>query len=688
MLLEFEGAAGCAEVYVNNQLVHREWMDSVTFRVPLTPYVHKGVNRIRVNLHGNALPNARWYKGCGLIRPVHLLEGPAAALDAQMIRTQTCPQPDGSWQLQAIIGFQSEPKEALLVQMRLFGPKGELIASAETPVSTNTRFDMQVRGVLPWSPQQPEMYLLTFALMDPHGKVLDTESLPIGFRSVLLDRERGFLLNGEECKLIGGCVHADNGLIGAMSLPGMEEMRARALKDCGFNAVRCAHEPPSQAFLDACDRIGLMLVDEFTDVWNIGKNPYDYHLHFREHWQEDMERWIRRDRNHPCVVMWSLGNEIPERSGIGDGYAWIRRLRAFAEGLDGTRPFTSALNNIMEKGSEMLEANTAKTNDQQDTFERKSAPFLEALDAAGYNYLHRRYSMDLARHPGRLIIGTESVIAEYPEVMQTVREETRVIGDFAWAAIDYLGESGIGHVRYSDRDGQGFFQPWPWRCANCGDLDILLGKTPRSYYRDAVLGRLQAPYIAVQHPALQGKDGTVSYWGWPERAPAWDYAGYEGQPVRVDVYSMGKNVALFLNGNMISEEPVRRFMATFTVPYAPGMLCARDEYGERTICTPGKAHHLELHTRNALSEWLVTAAICDRQGIPLLFDRRPISFEAEGCGLLAAGSADPASPESFGIGPARAYNGTVGCVLRASGPFRVKASAPELAGAVFEQQNN
>ena len=688
VMLEFDGVLPNAEVYLDDTLIARQPYGYVSFRADLTPHLRKGTRKIRVNVFGGALPNSRWYTGTGICRPVYLLRGNRACILPDGLYAVTETDENGNWTLEARVSLSPESvSEKRIVRLSVTDASGKRVFSAE---QRGEGEEIVFRGAVPearaWSPEHPALYVLSAELREGEA-VLDREEKRFGFRDVRLDAEKGLLLNLRPVKLRGGCVHHDNGILGAVSLPESEYEKARRLKEFGYNAVRCAHNPPAPAFLDACDEVGLMVMDEFADMWNIGKNPYDYHLVFRDRWKQDLAAMILRDRNHPSVILWSVGNEIPERDGSGNGYELCREMCALVRALDKTRPVTAALNNVGKRRLDMLDANVQKDDpDSIDYFGLLTERFLQPLDAAGYNYLSRRYEKDLASWPRRFILGTESVAREAAQCWRKTLSHPRIIGDFAWAAMDYLGEAGIGHVWRRPEDGSGFFEKWPWRQANCADIDLCGEKTPAGHYRQAVWGTLDKPFIAVQHPAHFHEDGDVSYWGWPERYSAWDYPGFEGKPISVSVYSSGKRVTLRLNGQAVASAPCVDCVASFDLVYAPGLLEAEDDRGGiSALRTPGEAAAIrpEASVRGRLI--MLTAGITDRDGVPCRFDRREISFAVEGGELLAAGSADPASEEGFRAGKARAWKGrATAAVLRTDRHLSVAVTSPGLPPALWE----
>ncbi len=687
VMLEFEGVFPNAEVYLDDTLVVRQPCGYFSFLADLTPHLRPGIQKIRVNVHGDALPNARWYTGTGICRPVFLLQSGMACIMPWGLHAVTGTGNGGEWLLQTGVTLSPEAAgKGYRLRLTLRDPAGTaILRQTEEPfLATDPKAALAAGPVSPWGPEDPVLYPLTAELLSGET-CLDSETVKVGFREVKLDREQGLLLNGRPILLRGGCVHHDNGLLGAVSLPDAEYRKALLLKKNRFNAVRCAHNPPAPAFLDACDAVGLLVMDEFTDVWNIGKNPYDYHLHFRDRWRQDLKSMILRDRNHPSVILWSIGNEIPERDGSGNGYALCEEMCAAVRETDPTRLVTAALNNIGKRRLDMLAANLQSDDpDSIDYFGALSERFLSPLDVAGYNYLSRRYEKDLAAYPDRFLCGTESVAKEALEYWQKTLSLPRVIGDFAWAALDYLGEAGIGHVWYRPEDGEGYFEKWPWRQANCADIDLCGERTPAGFYRQAVWGTLESPRLAVQHPSRFHRDGSVSYWAWPERCHAWAFPGWEGKPVQVDVYSAGKQITLLLNGQEVRKAVCRDRVASFDVPYAPGLLEAVDERGNRDkLQTPGSASQLLLEAVQVGELVFLTAQIADARGIPCFFDGREICFSCLRGELLAVGSADPASEEGFRGKKARAYHGRVSAVIRCREGVRVLVSADGLETAAY-----
>ncbi len=325
---------------------------------------------------------------------------------------------------------------------------------------------------------EPNLYTLKSEVL-VGGAVVDAEKTTFGIRTIAVDAKNGFRLNGVSMKLKGGCVHHDNGLLGAASYDRAEERKIELMKAAGYNAIRCAHNPPAPAMLDACDRLGMLVIDETFDCWRTGKNPNDYHLYFEDWWQRDTETMVKRDRNHPSIIMWSIGNEVSERTGVSNGYYWAKTQAEYVRSLDNTRFVTSAVPflfeemltdpELMPKPDEPFDFSPPPPTDPaKDRWGNVTAEFNAALDVTGYNYLYNRYEFDSKRFPNRVVAGTETFPHKAYETWQATLSLPNVIGDFVWTSLDYLGESGIGKV-HVDAPMTVFFGltrgPSTWRTA-------------------------------------------------------------------------------------------------------------------------------------------------------------------------------------------------------------------------------
>ncbi len=433
--------------------------------------------------------------------------------------------------------------------------------------------------------------------------VLDEESTTFGIRTLALDPERGLRINGEPVLLRGACVHHDNGVIGAATIDRAEERRVELLRAAGFNAIRSAHHPMSKAMLAACDRVGMLVMDETFDMWLQTKSDDDYALRFADWWEADVEAMVRKDVNHPSVILYSIGNEVPDGStpvGVQLARAQADKVRA----LDDTRFVTQAVTGMLIAGPELFdeirdaatatgvneetEVNTAATNLGDIMGMAMLSPVVTAktteafshLDVAGYNYMATRFEPDGDRFPQRVIVSTESHPPSIDRDWAAVLRHPYVIGDFTWTGWDYLGEAGVGRTEYGDERAalgmSAFLGEYPWRAAWCADLDITGHRLPQSYYREIVFGLRTDPYVAVRRPEHHGR--TVvhqSPWAWNDVVSSWSWAGHEGAPVTVEVYADADEVELLLDGRSLGRGPAgaaNRFRAEFETTYEPGVL--------------------------------------------------------------------------------------------------------------------
>jgi beta-galactosidase len=556
------------------------------------------------------------------------------------------------------------------------------VARIETPVTDlSVQQTLKVEQAHLWSVTDPYLYTLVSEVLNG-DEVLDTEKTIFGIRSISLDVQHGFRLNGVPLKLQGGCIHHDHGPLGAASYDRAEERKVELLKAAGFNALRSAHNPPAPALLDACDRLGLLVIDESFDCWRRGKNPNDYHLSFAEWWQRDTEAMVRRDRNHPSVILWSIGNEILESLGSPEGADWSRRQAEYVRSLDKTRFVTASIPSeglVTGDFSQLFAPGPVPEDPDKDLWAKLTTPFAESLDVVGYNYLPNRYAADAARFPGRVIAGTETWPHRAYDFWQETERLSHVIGDFVWTAWDYLGEAGIGKVTPGARPSPGAY---PYHLATCGDFDICGFKRPQSFYRDLLWEVRTAPFIGVLDPQFSGQPLSFLPWGWEPVSESWTFPGAAGKPVQVDVYARDEEVEVFINGVSAGRKPAgaaSRNKATFEVIYQPGTLeavgyCAGRETGRALLQTTGVPVALRLTAdRTTLSSTYgdlayVTVEIVDQEGRLVPYMESEISCEVAGAGeLIAVGTANPWSEESYAGTRRKAWQGRVLAIMRSKG---------------------
>jgi beta-galactosidase len=535
-----------------------------------------------------------------------------------------------------------------------------------------------------WSPESPSLYRAVTRIIR-RGEAIDEVSVPFGIRAIEWSVEKGFLLNGQPVKMAGGCVHHDNGPLGAAAFDRAEERKVHILKQCGFNAVRSSHNPPSPAFLDACDRLGLMVLDEAFDCWSKGKNPFDYSVTFQDWWRRDIDAMVLRDRNHPSVVMWSIGNEVPER-GEPLGADEAKTIAAYLRTLDRTRPITSALNFIPGKWS-------------------GTDGFYSALDIAGYNYNLDNHTEDHKRVPTRVMACTESYGHDTFNYWSMIADNPYIVGDFVWTAIDYLGESGLGRWYYRDPDDnsrESYGAPFPCHGADCGDVDLCGHRKANSHYRNIVWNRGEKLYLGVRQPAPEGKVLHVTRWGVYPVYASWTWPGMEGNPLEVEIYSRAEAVRLYLGDKLIGEKPTGRaekFTANFAVPYSAGVLKAvAIENGrpvaESVLRTAGDPARVRLTADRVTLKsggqdlCFITVEVMDTNGQPHPNADHPVTFALKGPGtIIAVGNADLKSEEPYQGNQRKLVHGKALVVVRTTrtaGAITLTATAPGLKDATVQ----
>ncbi len=715
VFLEFEGAYSRAEVFINGELAAERPYGYSHFYVKVDRYLNYGsTNEVKVSVRN--YKDSRWYSGAGLYRPIWLIVAHPVHVAPDGIRVST-PDVDARRAVVCVattVQHDGTGIATVSVRTEIIDANGRIVARDEAPLTTVAGEDatlhqkLYVRSPSLWSVDAPYLYTCRTTLYVGDEQI-DEEFTTFGIRTLSLDPEDGLRINGEVVKLRGACIHHDNGILGAATFDRAEERRVETLKAAGFNALRSAHHPMSKALLAACDRLGMLVMDECFDMWTIAKNPYDYSLDFPEWWQRDVEAMVAKDYNHPCVIMYSIGNEIPE-TGSPIGTIWGRRIAEHIRALDDTRFVTIAINPLVSIMDELIEQRRAMSSGEEwsgsmtfdaaemmagiavsESATRRTAEAFACVDVAGYNYAWVRYKMDLELFPNRIIVGTESFPGEIDRIWHSVQEHSHVIGDFTWTGWDYLGEVGIGRVIYDPSElASGFQAGYPWLTAWCGDIDITGYRRPASYYREIVFGLRREPYIAVERPEHHGRHPLHMGWGWPDVVPSWTWPGWEGRPIRVEVYADAEEVELLQNGRSLGRVPAgetHRYRAEFDTVYEPGELVAvaysqGQEIGRAALRS---AHgpvrlHVEADRReiSALDGDLafVTIELVDEEGNLYSSADRRVWVRVEGAGVLQGlGSANPITEESFLDPEHSTFDGRALAVIRPTSPGTITVTA-------------
>ena len=688
IILQFDGVYMNPTVFINGQNIGQHPYGYTSFWYDITDKVKfGGENLIAVEVK-NEGQNSRWYSGSGIYRhvwlktvdPVHIAQWgtfittPEVSATSSRVNIITKVLNEGKKDdtVQCVTHFlNADDVEIGVIKTDKFivaGSSAQFIQDAFIPNPSL------------WSCESPYLYKAVIEIYK-NGKITDQEKPQFGIRKVSFDVKNGFQLNGKTVKLKGGCFHNDNGPLGSKAYDRAEERKVELLKASGFNAIRCSHNPPSPAFLAACDRLGMLVMDEAFDCWRYGKNAYDYHLYFNDWWKKDIESMVQRDRNHPSIIMWSIGNEIPEK-GTPEGAQTAKTLVSYIKDIDPTRAVTSAVNDLKEDKD----------------------PYFAALDVAGYNYPVYDYDKDITNYeadhkrvPNRIIVCTESYALEAFGSWMEVLDHPYVIGDFVWTAYDYIGEASIGWLGYQQNGGM-----YPWNLAYCGDIDICGWKRPQSFYRVALWKTDQlSVFVTPPKPSFPAnpKKEAWSKWNWFDEVADWNWKGYEGKPITVNVYSSCQEVELFLNNKSLGKKTTNRstkFMAAWDVPYRQGSLVAVGFDGDKKVNTsilktaaePIKvslsADREQLKADNQDLSY-VSIELKDAKGVINPKSENLLRFKLEGPGVIAGvGNANPVSLESDGLPQRKAWRGKCLVIVKSTekmGEIKLKVSADGLAGS-------
>lgn len=731
VMLKFEGIYMKAFVYINGQLAAKCPNGYTTFYVPMNDFLKYGQeNEIRVSVRNSAMTNSRWYSGGGIYRDVYLLVAEPAYLipDGVQIVTETADDEFGVIQVSTEIKNRYYYTADLRVETVIEDAQGVVVNSDVYSVSLFAGQEkkisrrMTIAAPKKWSAETPDLYSCQTRIY-LQDKLLDTNKTQFGIRTLQLDSKRGLRVNGQPVNLRGACIHHDSGLIGAATYEDAQMRQVRMLKAAGFNAIRMAHHPMAPALLRACDRYGMYVMDESFDMWTRFKSDNDYAQSFSEWWEFDLEAMVRKDMNHPSVIMYSLGNEIPE-IGTNLGADWCRKMVAKVKSLDSSRYTLASINGIFVAGDSLdkivmdviekvncrapgtIDGNVnnfmAITMEYADDV--ATHPIISgaldkacaATDIAGYNYMTGRYEQDAIDYPNRVIVGSETFTFEIARNWDLVERLSHLIGDFTWTGWDYIGEAGIGVPGYQFGEG-GFGAKFPCRLAFCGDFDLTGFRRPASYYRELVFGLRTAPYIAVHNVCHYGEKLLSTPWIFGDTTASWTWPGSEGKPALVEVYSAGTEVELICNGQSLGRKPAGKdvgFKTVFETIYTPGEIKAMtwqdgEIIGEMSLQTalPERKLIIESESSEPQQGQLIylPISICDTKGTIATDEDARIKIDVQGAArLLGFGSGNPRPTDSYTGTETAVFNGRALAILKAgeaAGSVQIRVTAEGFATA-------
>lgn len=691
-ILEFEGVYHNAEVWLNGQKAAFRPYGYTNFYVDCAPYLHAGENELRVIARNADQPNSRWYSGAGIYRPVQLWKARGAHITLNGVKIRTLSlQP-------AIVEVRVKTTAPGTVRLTV-----DDLPAMQQESDGEAVFTLTLDNARLWTPETPNLYTCRVSFAD--DEVTET----FGVRKVEWGTD-GFLLNGKRYIIQGACIHHDNGLLGAVCDPDAVARKVRLLKENGYNAIRSAHNPCSKALLTECDRQGVLVMDEYIDHWYIHKTEHDYVDYFNDWWRQDLTDMVEKDYNHPCVVLYSTGNEVSETA-QKRGIALTKEMTDFLHGLDDSRPVTCGVNiffNFLssigfgvysdekaKKEAERAEkAAKKKAVGSQffnnlagllgDEFMKRGATLhgcdvktrdaFANMDIAGYNYGIYRYKHDLKKYPQRLILGSETFCNDAYKFRELAKQEPRLVGDFVWAGMDYLGEVMVGSWEYADY-AETFDGGLGWVSAGSGRIDLTGKPLGEALYTRVALEADNGPYIAVCPVNHTGDRHSPSAWKMTNAMPSWSWTGCEGRKANVEVYARAARVELVLNGHTVGSKTLKNdCLARFSIPYESGTLeavsydAADHEIGRYKLQSAGGATSLTLDAEEPAAQ---TGHLCyvrlrytDENGITKPLMRGNIQVQVRGGTLVGLGSACPFNKHSYLDSETDTYYGEALAIVR------------------------
>ena len=698
-ILEFEGVYHNAEVWLNGQKAAFRPYGYTNFYVDCAPYLHAGENELRVIARNADQPNSRWYSGAGIYRPVQLWTAMGAhiALNGVKIRTLSLDP--------AVVEVRVKTTAPGTVRLTV-----DDLPAVQQESDGEAVFTLTLDNARLWTPETPNLYTCRVSFAD--DEVTET----FGVRKVEWGTD-GFLLNGKRYIIQGACIHHDNGLLGAVCDPDAVARKVRLLKENGYNAIRSAHNPCSKALLAECDRQGMLVMDEYIDHWYIHKTEHDYVDYFNEWWHQDLTDMVEKDYNHPCVVLYSTGNEVSETA-QKRGIALTKEMTDFLHGLDDSRPVTCGVNiffNFLssigfgvysdEKAKKEAErAEKAKQRGEKaakkkavgsqffnnlagllgDEFMKRGATLhgcdvktrdaFANMDIAGYNYGIYRYKHDLKKYPQRLILGSETFCNDAYKFRELAKQEPRLVGDFVWAGMDYLGEVMVGSWEYADY-AETFDGGPGWVSAGSGRIDLTGKPLGEALYTRVALEADNGPYIAVCPVNHTGDRHSPSAWKMTNAMPSWSWTGCEGRKANVEVYARAARVELVLNGHTVGSKTLKKdCLARFSIPYESGTLeavsydAADHEIGRCKLQSAGGTTRLTLDAEEPTVKpghlCYIRLRYTDENGITKPLARGSIQVQVRGGTLVGLGSACPFNKHSYLDSETDTYYGEALAIVR------------------------
>ena len=599
VLIEFESVYHNAEVYINGKKAAYRPYGYTNFYVDTEGLLkYEAQNEIRVIARNSDQPNSRWYSGTGIYRPVYLWMGDKKYIPVNGIKIHTVSYEP------AVVEVEIETSCPGMVNVEILGKEHTVLKKEIENTGNTSVFRMEIPNAKLWDCDHPNLYTLRATFGE------DVVEETFGIRLLEWNPENGLTINGRREILRGACVHHDNGVLGACTYPEAEERRVRILKENGYNAIRSSHYPCSKDMLDACDRQGMLVMDEYVDVWYIHKTKYDYVNYLQEWWQQDLKDMVEKDYNHPSVIMYSTGNEVAETA-QKKGIELTGKMTDHLHKLDPYRPVTCGINiffNFLssmgmgvysddkaEKSAQSAKREAEKKEKKKpvgsefyntlaclvgDYFMKigatlppcdwKTKDAFANMDIAGYNYGLFRYKHDLKKYPQRLILGTETFCKDAYSFWEIAKKNKRILGDFVWSGWEYIGETGDGAAEYEDYKGE---MPHTRMTGNNGRIDLLGKPRAEAAYTRVAFERETGPFIAVK-PVYQKEKLNLTGWALTKALESWSWRGCAGEKAEVEVFARAAEVELLVNGKKVTRGKVKKCRSKFQITYEDGEITA------------------------------------------------------------------------------------------------------------------
>lgn len=711
--LKFEGVYMNTFVYVNGDLAGQCPFGYSTFYVDINAFLKYGTqNEIRVIVRNGAMTNSRWYSGGGIYRDVYLLVSDLTHITEEGVKisTETCSVSYATMLVETTLKTRMYASSSLILETELLDANGVRVAIEKVPTVLFEKDERKIKQRIVieepelWSDETPVLYTCISRLYRDDQQI-DEATAQFGIRTLQLDAKNGLQVNHRTVKLRGACIHHDSGLIGAATYDEAQYRQIELMKKAGFNAIRMAHHPMAPSMLRACDQLGMYVMDETFDMWTRCKSDFDYAMNFTDWWEKDVEAMVLKDFNHPSVILYSIGNEIPE-IGNDHGVRIAYRIDEKIKALDPNRYTLASINGVFAAGDGLdtivsdvvseLKSEGVPMGDVNNfmtlmdkhmdkivvhpEITQRLEKACAATDIAGYNYMTARYEKDIELYPNRIIVGSETYPPEIARNWKLVKALPHVIGDFTWTGWDYIGEAGVGVPAYQWGEG-GFGAGFPCQLAYCSDFDLTGYRRPASYYREIVFGLRKDPYITVQNPLHYGEHLIKTPWVISDSLASWTYSDCEGKPVIVEIYAPGDEVELYKNGTSLGKQPSGEsvgYISYFTTTYEPGVLEAvvyqeGREIGRSKLVSAKESYALNIDHEKAQFDELVyvNLELRDEDHTLVTDQDHEIEIEVQGSAtLIGFGSGNPKPMYTYDGHKSTTYFGRCQAILKWDGGIR------------------